>query len=69
MRGERVKLGKSRTLVREKGIRAGAWSGKDGLHRDREQIPRRKGTASKKSLPRISRRNNERVSGHKSSPG
>ena len=33
MRGERVKVGESCTLVREKRIRAGAWSGKGGLHR------------------------------------
>ena len=32
MRGERVKVGESRTLARERGIRAGAWRGKSGLH-------------------------------------
>ena len=45
--GEKVKVGKSHTLVRER-----AWSGKDELHREERQIPRRKGRAHKKSLPR-----------------
>ena len=54
---------------RERGIRARAWSGKGGLHRGGRQILRRKGRASKKSLPRTSRRKHERVSGLKSSPG
>ena len=54
---------------RERGIRAKAWSGKGGLHRERRQIPRMKRRASKKSLPRTSRRKHERVSGRKSSPG
>ena len=49
------------------GIRARAWSGKGGLHRERRQIPRRKERASKKSLPRTSRRKHERVSGRKGS--
>ena len=35
--GERVKMGASRTLARERGIRARAWSGKGGLHRERKQ--------------------------------
>ena len=69
MRGERVKVGESRTLARVKGIRARACSGKGGLHRERRQIPWRKGRASNKSLPRTSRRKHERVSGRKSSPG
>ena len=68
MRGERVKVGESRTLAREMGIRARAWSEKGELHGERRQIPR-KGRASKKSLPRTSRRKHERVSGRKSSPG
>ena len=54
--GERVKMGESRTLASERGIRAGAWSGKGGLHGERVQIPRRKGRASKKSFPRTTRR-------------
>ena len=66
MRGERVKVGKSCTLARVRGIRARAWRGKGGLHGEGRQIPRR---ASKKSLPRTSRRKHERVSGRKSSPG
>ena len=69
MRGERVKMGKSCTLVRVRGIRARSWSGKGGLHREQGQIPRRKGRASKKSFSRTSRRKHERVSGRKSSPG
>ena len=69
IRGERVKMGESRTLARVRGIGAGAWRGKGGLHRERGQIPRRTERASKKSLPRASRRKHERVSGRKSSPG
>ena len=65
----RVKVGKSHILLRKRGIRAGAWRGKGGLHRERRQIPRRTGRASKNSLPRTSRRKHERLSGRKSSPG
>ena len=46
-----------------------AWRGKGGLYSEGGQIPRKKGRASKKSLPRTSRRKHERVSGRKSSPG
>ena len=69
--GERVKVGESHTLVRqrEKGIKARAWRGKGGLHGEQRQIPRKKDRASKKSLSKRSRRNHERVSGCKSSPG
>ena len=69
MRGERAKMGESCTLARVRGIRARAWSGKGGLHHERGQNPRRKGRASKKSLPRRGRRKHELVSGCKSSPG
>ena len=69
MRGKRAKVGESRTLARVRGIRARAWSGKSGLHHEERQIQRRKGRASSKSLPRTSRRKQERVSGRKSSPG
>ena len=69
MRGKRVKMGESRTLASERGIRARAWSGKGGLHREGRKISRRRGRASKKSLSRTSRRKHERVSGRKSSPG
>ena len=69
MRGKRVKVGESCTLAREREIRAGAWSGKGGLHGERRQIPRRKGRARKKSLSGRGGRKHERVSGHKSSPG
>ena len=51
------------------GIRTRAWRGKGGFHRERREIPKRKGRASKKSLPKRSRRKHERVSGRKSSPG
>ena len=61
--------GESRTLARVRGIRARAWRGKGGLDREGRQIPRRTGRASKKSLPRTSRRKHERVSGRKSFPG
>ena len=69
MRRKRVKVGESRTLARVRGIRARAWSGKGGIHREQGKIPRRTGRASNKSLPRTSRRKHERVSGRKSSPG
>ena len=69
IREKRVKVGESLTLASERGIRARAWGGKGGLHRERRQIPRRRGRASNKSLPRTSRRKHERVSGRKSSPG
>ena len=69
MREKRVKMGESRTLARERGIRAGAWREKSGLLSERRQIPRRKGRASKKSLSRTSRRKHERVSRRKSSSG
>ena len=38
MRGERVKVGESSTLARKRGIRARAWSGKGGLHRERRGV-------------------------------
>ena len=69
MREERVKVGESRTLARVRGIRARAWRGKGGIHREGRQVPRRTGRASNKSLPRTSKRKYERVSGRKSSPG
>ena len=68
MRGERAKVNESCTLARERRIRARTWRGKGGLHGERGQIPRRKGRASKKSLPKRSRRKHKRVSGRKSSP-
>ena len=52
--GERVKVGSH--LGERGGIRARAWSGKGGLDRERRKIPWRTGRASKKSLPRTSRR-------------
>ena len=50
MREERVKVGESRTLARERGIRARAWSGKGGVHGEGREIPRRTGRASNKSF-------------------
>ena len=67
--GERVKVGESRTLAREKRIRARARRGKVGLHREGRQIPRRRRRASKKDLPRRCRRKHKQVSGRKGSPG
>ena len=69
MRGETVKVGESRTLAREGGSEREHGEEKGGLDREGRQIPRRKGRASNKSLPRTSRRKHERVSGRKSSPG
>ena len=66
---ERVKVDKSRTLARERGIRAGAWQGKGGLHSEGRQILKRKERAREKSLPRRSRKRYEQVSGRKISPG
>ena len=62
-------MGESRTLARERRIRARSWRAKGGLHSGQREIPGRKGRASKESLPRKSRRKHERVSGCKSSPG
>ena len=67
--GERVRVSESRTLERKREIRTRAWRGKGGLHSEERQVPRRKERASKKSLPRGSRRKHERVSRRKSSPG
>ena len=54
---------------REKGIEAGAWGGKGGLHGEERQVSGRRVRESKQNLSRRSRRKNKRVSGHKSSPG
>ena len=54
MRGERVKVGDSRTLARKRGIRARAWRGIGGLHRDGMKIPRRrKGQDKRASLEEV----------------
>ena len=68
MRGE-SQGGREPHLGERGGVRARAWSGKGGLHREGRQIPRRKGRAGKKSLPRTGRRKQKPVSGCKSSPG
>ena len=54
---------------REKKIRVRAWKGESELHSEGRQVSRRRERASKKSLPRRSRRKHEQVSGCKSSPG
>ena len=69
MTGERVKMSKSRTLAREREIRAGAWRGKGGLHGEGIQIPRRSGRSSKKSLRKRSRKKHDQVSGPKALQG
>ena len=50
---------------REKGIGAGAWGGKGGLHGEERQVSGRRVRESKKNLPRRSRRKHKRVSGRK----
>ena len=47
MREERVKVGESRTLARERGIRAGVQRGKGGLHSKGRQISERLGLAKR----------------------
>ena len=42
---------------------------KGRLNGERRQIPERSGREGKKSLPRTSRREHERVNGRKGSPG
>ena len=56
-------MNESHTLVGE--IRARAWRGKGGLHREIRAGSKK----VKKGLPRGSRRKHERVSGRKISPG
>ena len=48
--------GREPHLGQKEGIRARAWSEKGGIHRERGPIPRRRGRASNKSLPRTSRK-------------
>ena len=69
MRAERAKVSESHTLMRERKIRARAWRGKGGIHSEGRQISMTRQMASKKSLPRRSRRKHKWVSGCKSSPG
>ena len=69
MSGEKAKVSESPILVRKREIRVGAWRGKGGLHGEGRGVLRRKRRASKKSLPRGSRRKHKPVSGRKSSPG
>ena len=69
VRSERDKVGESRTLARERRIRAGACRGHGVLHGEGRQVPKRKGKTSKENLPWGSRRMHEQVSGRKKSPG
>ena len=62
------KVSESHTLVRKRGIKAGAWRGEGELHSQGRQVPKRTGRASKESLHRRSGRKHERVSGRTSSP-
>ena len=39
-------------MASERGIRARVWGGKSGLYCGGRQVPRRRGRAGKKSLPR-----------------
>ena len=48
-------------MARKKGIKAGAWRGKDGLHSKARRIPGKRGGASEKNLRRRCRRKHERV--------
>ena len=63
---ERVKVRENRILTRERSVRAGAWGRKGGLHSEGKQVPTRRERASKRNLPRRSRRKYVRVSGRKS---
>ena len=38
MRGKRIKVSKSRTLARERRIRARAWRAESGLHSEERQV-------------------------------
>ena len=49
IKGERVKVGESHTLARERGIRARAWNGKGGLYGEQGQIPRRTGRKARRA--------------------
>ena len=58
MREERVKVGESRTLAKERGIRVRTWRGKNGLYGEGRQVPSRDveaeaeaGSGSAKNLP------------------
>ena len=64
-----MKVSESPILPRNRNIRVGAWRGKGGFHSEEKQVPRRRGKASKESLPRGGRRKHERMSGCKSFPG
>ena len=69
VRGERIKVSESRTLAREREIRARARRGKSGLHGEGRQVLRSCERETKKSFSRRSRRKHERVRGRKSRTG
>ena len=52
----------------KRGIRAGAWGGKEGFYHKGRQVPRKKERVSKENLPRRSKRKYDQVGGCKSSP-
>ena len=62
-------MSESRTLVREREMRARAWREKSRLYSEERQVPGRRGRAGKQSLPKKCRRKHELVSGRQSSPG
>ena len=69
MKWKNVKMCKSRTLTKKKGIRAVACEQKVRLHSERRQVPRRNGKASKKiSLGEVEGSMSERMD-KKSSSG
>ena len=68
VRCERVKMSESRTLTREREIRARAWREEGGLHSEKRQVSRRERKGCKENLNR-SKRKHKRVSWRKSTPG
>ena len=57
---EKIKMGKSRTLVRKKEIRAKTWSTKSGLHNEGKWVLGRSGKASRERASWRKRRQHER---------
>ena len=55
VRGKGVQVSEYHTLARKRQIRVRARKEKSGLHHERRRVPKKKGRASKKSLPRGSR--------------
>ena len=69
MKGERVKVGESRTLAGERGSEREREEERVNFTVKEGRFQGGKRRASKKSLPRKSRRKHEQVSRRKSSPG